>query len=114
MATAIGIGLLVAMGILVVGYNLRTHLQFDAFCREVAAEKGEEPKLDDPRGGFDGGYTGYRHRIYVGLRKGVVDPSLSEALRCRAQLLTRTWELTRYVTGAFVGLVMLLGLVFHW
>ena len=102
------------MGILVVGYNLRTHLQFDAFCRDVAAEKGEEEELGDPRGGFDGGYTGYRHRIYAGLVKGVVDPSLSEAMRCRAELLMHRWALNRFVTGAFVGLVILLGLVFHW
>ena len=70
--------------------------------------------LGDPRGGFDGGYTGYRHRIHAGLLKGVVDPSLSEALRCRAELLTRAVALARYVAWAFMGLVILLGLVLHW
>ena len=114
MATAIGIGLLVAMGILVAGYNLRTHLQFDAFCRDVANEKGEEEALDDPRGGFDGGYTGYRHRIHSDLLKGVIDPSLGDELRCRAELLTRALPLARYVTWACVGLVIILGLAFRW
>ena len=81
MGTEVGIGLLVMLGILVAAYNARTHMRFDAFCRDVAAEKGELEKLDDPRDGFDGGYSGYRHRIQADLRKGVVDPGLSEGER---------------------------------
>ena len=105
---------MVTLGILVLGYNLRTHMQFDAFCRDVAAEKGEHEELDDPRGGFDGGYTGYRHRIRADLLKGVVDPRLNEALRRRAELLTHTMALTRGVSWAFTGILLVLGLVFHW
>jgi hypothetical protein len=114
MATAIGIGLLVTLGILVVGYNFRIHMQFDAFSRDVAAERGEVEELDDPRGGFDEGYTGYRHRIQADLFKGVVDPGLSEALKRRAELLTHTLAMTRGASMAFIGIVVILGLVFHW
>ena len=113
MATAVGIGLLV-LGILVVGYNFRAHMQFDTFCRDVAAEKGELEALDDPRGGFDGGYTGYRHRIRAGLSKGVVDPGLSDALKRRGELMAHTLAMTRDVTGVFIGIVVVSGLVFHW
>lgn len=114
MATTVGIGFLVVLGILVVGYNFRTHMQFDAFCRDVASEKGELDALDDPRGGFDGGYTGYRHRIQADLSKGVVDPGLSEALKRRAELLAHTLTMTRDVTVVFIGIVVVSGLIFHW
>jgi hypothetical protein len=114
MGTAVGIGLLVTLGILVAGYNLRTHRQFDAFCRDVAAEKGELEELENPRGGFDGGYTGYRHRLQADLRKGVVDPGLNDALKRRAALLMHTMALTRSASWAFMGILVVVGWVFHW
>lgn len=114
MGTTVGIGLLVMLGIIVLAYNVRTHMQFDAFCRDVAAERGELKELDDPRGGFDGGYTGYRHLIQSDLRKGVVDPGLTEALKRRAELLTHTMALTRGASWAFMGMLVVSGLVFHW
>lgn len=89
-------------------------MQFDAFCRDVAAQKGEPEELDSPRGGFDGGYTGYRHRIQADLRKGVVDPGLNEALKCRAELLTHTMALTRGASWAFLGILVVSGLMFNW
>ena len=114
MGTAIGIGLFATLGVLVLAYNLRAHLRFDAFCRDVAAEKGEERELADPRGGCDGGYNGYRQRIHAELLKGVVDPGLSESLRERAEQVSHTVCMARDVAFLYVGLLIVLGWVFHW
>ena len=114
MGSHIGIGLLVTLGVLVVAYNLWAHARFDTFCREVAAEKGEQAELDDPRGGSDGSYNGYRLRIHAELLEGIVDPNLSEPLKERAKLLSHTVAMARDISVLYVGLLIVLGLVLHW
>ncbi len=96
---------IVLLGIAVIALNLWFHRAFERFCRDVAAEKQELDQLASPFGGSDGGYNGYRTRLYRGLFRGSADLGLSESLKKREDgLAERVWVVL-LVTGAYVGLL---------